>query len=229
MKNMFRSLLLFCLLLAGSFAQAQLLLNVDTTNQYIWFTGSLTGTSGPLFYGETNGGGFGFLTNQGTKTVSNLMLDEGGWGAFHSMSGLTSASPNFLGVSFGSRPDPGLQMFVLFFYTDSQDVPMTINGGGLDYKMNYASGALNYAAAEIEGMIGTRMEYWYANTGGSVIVQAASISTVPEPSTLLLFGVGLLAMLRHLNQKSVRGYYHPPKTHLESYRKLTEKLTGHSC
>jgi hypothetical protein len=206
MKNIFRSLLLLCsLLLAGNLAQAQLVLNVDTTNQYIWFTGSLIGTSGPYSTTDTSGGGFAFWTNQGNKNVGDLMLYEGGWGSFYPISGFTSSSPEFIGVRFGSRPDSGLQMFVLFFDTSTQGVSMTINGGGLDNKMSYASGALGGATNEIEGMIGTSMVYWHWNTGGSVSVQAASISTVPEPSTYAaIFGaialIGTIAVRKRAKQ-----------------------------
>jgi hypothetical protein len=205
MKNKFRSLLLLgSLLLTGGFAQAQLVLNVDKTNQYIWFTGSLTGMSGPYSTTGGGGGGFGFWTNQGSKNLGDLFNFEGGWGSFDSMSGLTATAPEFLGVRFGSRPDSDLKMFVLFFDTSSQGVPMTIDGAGLEHKMSYASGALGGAAAEIEGMIGTSMAYWHTDTGGSVNVQEASISAVPEPSTLVLFGAGLLAVLRRRDQKIIR-------------------------
>lgn len=162
-------------------------------------TGVMNSPSGPSFTGK-NLGGVGFTTGSWVSTVGNLYTYGGGGNITVTASGL-----GLTGIA------PGTVLFSGVFNGNSSFVVTTPNPLKPKVKIGNLSGhvtttSLSPALLVLLGMTfqnhGTAVALAIdlkVGTGGAI--QSGSITLVPEPGTLALFGTGLVGLAGLLRRR----------------------------
>jgi hypothetical protein len=189
-----RSILVMGLLvyfLGSVSAHAGLILNVDQTNKYFWFTGSAgpetvvgKAVSWKSVSNSGSGGSYSFIGDQQIAVTGNSY----------------SSDPGFIPI-VTTYDGAGSRLFV------SLDV--TSNNSGTSFAGTGTAGALSYAGwtagaqASLESYIGQSLPSLQSPNFGDLQIQGASI---PEPGTFALVSMGVVAggirMWRRRRQKA---------------------------
>ena len=164
MKKMM-SLLILLALLAGSTAQAALILEVNTENKTMTFTGTSSGSFADF------GGGFNSaywtIGDSGAPADTEAVVDVS--------SAITPAPDFFCEVGLFTSADSAYVNFA-----NSADLNTL---SGTDQMINYSSWS-GANQAKFEGLIGGTMTLATGSGFGDISIQA-----VPEPATLGLVGI----------------------------------------
>lgn len=157
----------------SSLAQAGLIVNIDTSNQEFYLTGSDDVVGNPT----------GFVVWRFSSALSTTTEN-------------TPAANSLASLSTGSYDGDGVHLdfftagWFFVFSTTNNSTAFTINGTGAAGAASYAGwGALN--AAAFEAAIGSSTSLPYTGSGGTLSYRGVQL---PEPSTLSLLVAGLFGL-----------------------------------